>query len=313
MPESIITISGLSKTYASGFSALRNIDLEIRRGEIFALLGPNGAGKTTLISIICGIVNASAGQVRVAGHDIAADYRAARSLIGLVPQELTTDAFETVWSTVSFSRGLFGKAANPAHIEKVLRDLSLWDKRNNMIRTLSGGMKRRMLIAKALSHEPQVLFLDEPTAGVDVELRRDMWALVRALRETGVTIILTTHYIDEAEVMADRIGVISKGQIILVEDKVELMRKLGRKQLTLELAAPLAEIPPALAKWPLELATGGNALTYTYDARSEHSGIAALLDDLDRAGVVFRDLQTRQSSLEDIFVNLVTDKPLETP
>ncbi len=309
MQETVLSISGLSKTYATGFSALRNIDLQIRRGEIFALLGPNGAGKTTLISIVCGIVNASTGTVLVDGHDISGDYRAARSQIGLVPQELTTEAFETVWNAVSFSRGLFGKAARPAHIEKVLRDLSLWDKRNSMIRTLSGGMKRRLLIAKALSHEPKVLFLDEPTAGVDVELRREMWQLVRSLRETGVTIILTTHYIDEAEEMADRIGVISKGEIILVEDKAELMRKLGRKQLMLQLAQPLDSVPVELAALPLELSGGGNELTYTYDAQNEHSGIAALLEDLDRAGIAFKDLQTRQSSLEDIFVSLVRDKP----
>ncbi|RYF43328.1 MAG: ABC transporter ATP-binding protein [Comamonadaceae bacterium] len=306
--EAILSVRGLSKTYATGFAALKNIDLEIRRGEIFALLGPNGAGKTTLISIVCGIVNASGGTVTVDGHDIAADYRAARSSIGLVPQELTTEAFETVWNTVSFSRGLFGKAANPAHIEKVLRDLSLWDKKDNAIRTLSGGMKRRLLIAKALSHEPTVLFLDEPTAGVDVTLRQEMWALVRQLRETGVTVILTTHYIDEAEEMADRVGVIRKGEIILVEDKVELMRKLGKKQLTLQLAQPLAAIPPALAALPLELAAGGSELTYTYDGRQEHSGIASLLQELDRAGIAFKDLKTSQSSLEDIFVNLVREK-----
>ena len=308
MPDAILSITGLSKTYATGFRALSNINLEIQRGEIFALLGPNGAGKTTLISIICGIVNASEGKVSVGGHDNLAEYRAARSLIGLVPQELTTDAFETVWNTVSFSRGLFGKPANPAHIEKVLRDLSLWDKKDNMIRTLSGGMKRRMMIAKALSHEPKVLFLDEPTAGVDVELRRSMWELVRTLRETGVTIILTTHYIDEAEQMADRIGVISKGEIILVEGKVELMRKLGRKQLTLQLLHPLEALPPALSAYALELSGGGNDLTYTYDAQQEQTGIAALLDDLDRTGIHFKDLQTRQSSLEDIFVSLVKDK-----
>jgi len=308
MKDAIISISGLSKTYASGFHALKNVGLEIRRGEIFALLGPNGAGKTTLISIVCGIVNASAGQVLVDGHDIARDYRAARSLIGLVPQELTTEAFETVWNTVSFSRGLFGKPDKPAHIEKVLRDLSLWDKKDNAIRTLSGGMKRRLLIAKALSHEPLVLFLDEPTAGVDVTLRQEMWALVRALRQTGVTIILTTHYIDEAEEMADRVGVISKGEIILVEDKVELMRKLGKKQLTLQLAQPLGGLPAALAALPLALASGGSELTYTYDAKSEHSGIAQLLQHLDREGIAFKDLQTRQSSLEDIFVSLVRDK-----
>ena len=309
MQQAIISISGLSKTYASGFRALSNVNLEIRRGEIFALLGPNGAGKTTLISIICGIVNASEGRVTVDGHDIASDYRAARSLIGLVPQELTTDAFETVWNTVKFSRGLFGKPANPAHLEKVLKDLSLWDKKDNKILTLSGGMKRRLMIAKALSHEPQVLFLDEPTAGVDVQLRQGMWELVRSLRETGVTIILTTHYIDEAEEMADRIGVISKGQIILVEDKVELMRKLGKKQLTLQLQHPLQGVPTTLAAHPLELSGGGSELTYTYDAQSEHSGIAGLLEDLDREGIAFKDLQTSQSSLEDIFVSLVREKP----
>jgi ABC-2 type transport system ATP-binding protein len=308
MPDPILSVAGVSKTYATGFHALKNIDLEIRRGEIFALLGPNGAGKTTLISIVCGIVNASTGRVTVDGHDIAGDYRAARSLIGLVPQELTTDAFETVWNTTSFSRGLFGKAADPVHIEKVLRALSLWEKKDNQIRTLSGGMKRRLLIAKALAHEPQLLFLDEPTAGVDVTLRQEMWQLVRSLRETGVTVILTTHYIDEAEEMADRIGVISKGEIILVEDKVELMRKLGKKQLTLQLAHPLEQMPATLAALPLELASGGNELTYTYDARNEHSGIAALLQDLDAAGVAFKDLKTSQSSLEDIFVSLVREK-----
>ena len=307
MPDAILSISGLSKTYATGFCALKNVDLEIRRGEIFALLGPNGAGKTTLISIVCGIVNASTGKVLVDGHDIASDYRAARSLIGLVPQELTTDAFETVWNTASFSRGLFGKPAAPAHIEKVLKELSLWDKKDNQIRTLSGGMKRRLLIAKALAHEPRVLFLDEPTAGVDVTLRQEMWQLVRGLRETGVTIILTTHYIDEAEEMADRIGVISKGEIILVEDKLELMRKLGKKQLTLQLAHPLGRIPDALAAHSLQVAAGGNELTYTYDAKEEHSGIAALLQDLEHAGIAFKDLQTSQSSLEDIFVSLVRE------
>ena len=308
MQDIVLSVSGLSKRYASGFHALKNVDLQIRRGEIFALLGPNGAGKTTLISIVCGIVNATEGKVTVDGHDIAANYRAARSVIGLVPQELTTEAFETVWNTVSFSRGLFGKPANPAHIEKVLKELSLWDKKDNAIRTLSGGMKRRLLIAKALSHEPQVLFLDEPTAGVDVRLRQEMWQLVRTLRETGVTIILTTHYIDEAEEMADRIGVISKGEIILVEDKTELMRKLGKKQLTLQLAQPLQAVPPALAAHRLDLSTTGTELTYTYDARSEHSGIATLLDDLDRAGIAFKDLKTSQSSLEDIFVSLVREK-----
>jgi ABC-2 type transport system ATP-binding protein len=308
MHDIVLSVAGLSKTYATGFHALKNINLEIRRGEIFALLGPNGAGKTTLISIICGIVNASEGRVLVDGHDIAGDYRAARSVIGLVPQELTTEAFESVWGTVSFSRGLFGKPANPAHIEKVLKALSLWDKKDNKIRTLSGGMKRRLLIAKALSHEPTVLFLDEPTAGVDVTLRQEMWQLVRSLRDTGVTVILTTHYIDEAEVMADRIGVISKGEIILVEDKAELMRKLGRKQLTLQLAHPLQQVPVSLSSHALELAAGGNELTYTYDAQNEHSGIAHLLEDLDREGIAFKDLQTRQSSLEDIFVSLVAEK-----
>jgi len=307
LTASIISIAKLSKTYATGFRALVDVDLEIRRGEIFALLGPNGAGKTTLISIVCGIVNATSGSVRVDGHDIVADYRAARSLIGLVPQELTTDAFETPWGAVSFSRGLFGKSANPAHIEKVLKDLSLWDRRDSRIMTLSGGMKRRLLIAKALSHEPQVLFLDEPTAGVDVELRRDMWNLVRALRDSGVTVILTTHYIDEAEEMADRIGVISKGEIILVDDKAELMRKLGRKQLTLQLQATLAAIPPSLARHRLELGNGGTELTYTYETGGEPTGITALLDELDSAGVRFRDLSTTQSSLEDIFVSLVRD------
>jgi ABC-2 type transport system ATP-binding protein len=303
--QPIISISNLSKTYATGFHALKDINLSIRRGEIFALLGPNGAGKTTLISIICGIVNATEGTVVVDGHDIRNDYRAARAMIGLVPQELTTDAFETVWATVSFSRGLFGKPANPAHIEKVLRDLSLWDKRNSKIITLSGGMKRRVLIAKALSHEPQVLFLDEPTAGVDVELRRDMWKLVRELKANGVTIILTTHYIDEAEEMADRIGVINGGDIMLVEDKTELMRKLGKKQLTLQLEASIERIPPELVPWRLELSSDGNELTYTYDAQGERNSIIALLKDLTDAGVQFKDLQTTQSSLEDIFVSLV--------
>ncbi|WP_322102840.1 ABC transporter ATP-binding protein [Paraburkholderia sp. J41] len=301
----ILSIQNLSKVYASGFHALKNINLDIHRGEIFALLGPNGAGKTTLISIICGIVNASEGSVRVDGHDIVADYRSTRSLIGLVPQELTTDAFETVWATVSFSRGLFGKPANPAYIERVLRDLSLWEKRNSKIVTLSGGMKRRVLIAKALSHEPQVLFLDEPTAGVDVELRRDMWKLVSGLKANGVTIILTTHYIDEAEEMADRIGVINAGEIMLVERKDALMRKLGRKQLTLQLEAPLAVIPPALGAWRLELADGGTELTYTYDAENERNDIIALLKSLNDAGIGFTDLKTSQSSLEDIFVSLV--------
>ena len=311
MHEAILSIDGLSKTYASGFSALKNISLEIRRGEIFALLGPNGAGKTTLISIVCGIVNASTGTVAVDGQDIRRDFRAARSRIGLVPQELTTDAFETVWNTVSFSRGLFGKPPHPAHIERVLRDLSLWEKKDSQLRTLSGGMKRRVLIAKALSHEPTLLFLDEPTAGVDVTLRQEMWALVRSLRASGVTVILTTHYIDEAELMADRIGIISKGEIILVEEKAELMRKLGTKQLTLHLAQPMDRLPAALGKYALELASAGSELVYTYDARTERSGISRLLQDLEAAGIDFKDLETRQSSLEDIFVNLVhdTDRP----
>ena len=306
--SAIISVSNLSKTYASGFQALKSVDLEIRRGEIFALLGPNGAGKTTLISIICGLVNPSSGTVLADGHDISRDYRAARSAIGLVPQELTTDAFETVWSTVSFSRGLFGRARNPAHIEQVLRDLSLWDKRDTEIRRLSGGMKRRVLIAKALSHEPRILFLDEPTAGVDVELRQDMWRMVRKLREDDVTIILTTHYIEEAEEMADRVGVISKGEIILVEEKSELMRKLGRKQLTLALQEPLAAIPEALAAFDLSLAANGSELVYSYDTKAERTGITALLQGLAEAGIRFRDLQTSQSSLEDIFVSLVRSR-----
>jgi ABC-2 type transport system ATP-binding protein len=305
--QSIVSVANLSKTYASGLRALRSIDLEIRRGEIFALLGPNGAGKTTLIGIICGIVNPSEGGVRVDGHDIIADYRAARSLIGLVPQELTTDAFETVWNTVSFSRGLFGRSADPAHVEKVLKDLSLWARKDSKVMTLSGGMKRRLLIAKALSHEPRILFLDEPTAGVDVELRQDMWKLVRSLQVAGVTIILTTHYIDEAEEMADRIGVISKGEIILVEDKAELMRKLGRKQLTLHLEDPLERIPPALSSYKLELTKDGTEVIYTYDEQGDRSAIAALLEGLAAANIRFKDLQTTQSSLEDIFVTLVRD------
>jgi ABC-2 type transport system ATP-binding protein len=305
----MIRISKLTKTYASGLQALKDVSLEIRKGEIFALLGPNGAGKTTLISIVCGIVTPTSGTVRVDGHDIVRDYRITRAKIGLVPQELTTDTFETVWATVSFSRGLFGRAPDSAHLEKVLRQLALWDRRHDRIRTLSGGMKRRVLIAKALAHEPECLFLDEPTAGVDVELRRDMWALVRALRAAGVTIILTTHYIDEAEEMADRIGVISKGEIILVEDKAELMRKLGKKQLTLQLQQPLAQVPPTLAAHQLELTGAGNTLVFTYDAQVEQSGIAALLEDLNRAGIVFKDLQTTQSSLEDIFVSLVREQP----
>ena len=305
----IISVSGLTKTYASGHQALKTVDLDIRKGEIFALLGPNGAGKTTLISIICGIVNPSTGTVTADGHDVVKDYRAARTKIGLVPQELNTDAFETVWATTSFSRGLFGKAPNPAYIEKVLRDLSLWDKKDAKIMTLSGGMKRRVMIAKALSHEPTILFLDEPTAGVDVELRRDMWEMVRKLRESGVTIILTTHYIEEAEEMADRIGVITKGEIILVEDKDVLMRKLGKKQLTLQLQSPLEAIPAKLADYPLELGKDGTELTYTFDAQAEETGIANLLRRLHEEGVDFKDLHTSQSSLEDIFVDLVRKEP----
>jgi len=303
----IISISNLTKTYASGFKALNNVSLDIRRGEIFALLGPNGAGKTTLISIICGIVTATGGTVLADGLDIARDYRAARSRIGLVPQELTTDAFETVWATTTFSRGLFGRAPNPQHIEKVLRELSLWDKRKNMLRTLSGGMKRRVMIAKALAHEPEILFLDEPTAGVDVELRRDMWALVRGLREKGVTIILTTHYIDEAEEMADRIGVINKGELIVVEEKATLMKKLGKKQLTVHLRAPLAAIPAGLGDWALTLGAGGAELVYSFDANREHTGVPDLLRRMHDLGIEFSDLNTRQSSLEDIFVSLVHD------
>ncbi|MEH3147363.1 MAG: ABC transporter ATP-binding protein [Methylobacterium frigidaeris] len=305
--SSIISISGLTKVYESGLQALGSVSLEIRQGEIFALLGPNGAGKTTLIGIVCGLVRPSGGSVRVGGHDILVDYRAARRLIGLVPQELTTDAFETVWATVSFSRGLFGLKPDPAHIERVLRDLSLWEKRDSRIMTLSGGMKRRVLIAKALAHEPRVLFLDEPTAGVDVELRQDMWRLVRRLREQGVTIILTTHYIEEAEEMADRVGVIRRGEIILVEDKAALMRKLGRKQLTLQLQAPVAAVPDSLARYGLVPSVDGSELTYTYDSQGERTGITALLTDLAAAGLRFRDLQTSQSSLEDIFVDLVKD------
>ncbi len=307
MSEPIVRVANLTKTYASGLKALDDVDLEIHRGEIFALLGPNGAGKTTLISVVCGIVNATAGSVTVDGHDIVAGYRAARSLVGLVPQELTTDAFETVWSTVSFSRGLFGKPPDPAHIEKVLRDMALWDKRDSRIMTLSGGMKRRVLIAKALSHEPRVLFLDEPTAGVDVELRHDMWEVVRALRASGVTIILTTHYIEEAELMADRVGVISKGRLVLVEEKAELMRKLGRKRLVLQLHEPLAAIPDALADDRLELAADGRELVFNYDTRGERTGITALLTNLREAGIRFGDLHTEQSSLEDIFVSLVRE------
>ena len=303
--QPIISVTDLSKTYASGFQALKSVNLDIQPGEIFALLGPNGAGKTTLISIICGIVNPSAGRVSVAGHDIIREFRVARSLIGLVPQELTTDAFETVWATVSFSRGLFGKPANPQHVERVLRDLSLWDKKDNKIRTLSGGMKRRVLIAKALSHEPRVLFLDEPTAGVDVELRKHMWQIVRDLRASGVTIILTTHYIDEAEEMADRIGVINNGELILVEDKAVLMHKLGKKQLTLQLHEPVHAVPPALSGYDLEIHADGGELIYTYDTQAERTGITSLLKDLSEAGIRFKDLSTRQSSLEEIFVSLV--------
>jgi ABC-2 type transport system ATP-binding protein len=301
----IISVSGLSKTFGSGFKALKNVSLDIELGEIFALLGPNGAGKTTLISIICGITNLSEGRVAVGGHDINKDYRAARSLIGLVPQELHTDAFETVWATTSFSRGLFGKPKNPALIEKILRDLSLWEKKDSMIRTLSGGMKRRVMIAKALSHEPQVLFLDEPTAGVDVELRKGMWEVVRELRAAGVTIILTTHYIDEAEEMADRVGVINKGEIILVEDKAKLMQKLGKKRLTLHLQSRIDRIPEPLSPYHLELCDGGRELIYHYDTKSERTGITSLLSDLRDAGIRFFDLDTTQSSLEDIFVSLV--------
>jgi ABC-2 type transport system ATP-binding protein len=303
-----ISISHLSKTYASGFQALKDVSLDIRSGEIFALLGPNGAGKTTLINIVCGIVKPSAGTVKVDGHDIITDYRAARALIGLVPQELTTDAFETPPATMRLSRGLFGKPADPAVIEKVLKELSLWDKKDSRIMTLSGGMKRRVLIAKALAHEPQILFLDEPSAGVDVELRKDMWQLVRSLRASGVTIILTTHYIEEAEEMADRVGVINKGELIVVEEKAALMHKLGRKQLTLELREPLAAIPDALAAHNLILTDGGKELVYTYDTRAERTGITALLDGIQRAGIGFKDLRTTQSSLEDIFVGLVRQR-----
>ena len=305
---SVISVSKITKTYASGLQALKSVDLEIRKGEIFALLGPNGAGKTTLINIICGIVTPSTGRVVAAGHDIQRDYRAARSMIGLVPQELSTDAFETVLATVTFSRGLFGRPSNPGFIEKVLRDLSLWDKRNDKIATLSGGMKRRVMIAKALSHEPEILFLDEPTAGVDVELRRDMWALVRGLRERGVTIILTTHYIEEAEEMADRIGVINKGELIVTEDKATLMKKLGKKQLTLHLYEPLTSVPAALAEWQLVLKAGGLDLEYTFDANAEQAGIPALLSRMTQIGLGFKDLNTRESSLEDIFVSLVTER-----
>ncbi|MBV7459226.1 MAG: multidrug ABC transporter ATP-binding protein [Burkholderiales bacterium RIFCSPHIGHO2_01_FULL_64_960] len=303
--DAIVRVRGVSKTYAGGFQALKNIDLDIRRGEIFALLGPNGAGKTTLISVICGMSNATAGSITADGHDTVHDYRAARAAIGLVPQELHTDSFETVWATVNFSRGLFGKAPNPAFIEKILKDLSLWDKKDSKILALSGGMKRRVLIAKALSHEPKILFLDEPSAGVDVELRHDMWRLVRELRDAGTTIILTTHYIEEAEDMADRIGVIRKGELIVVEDKDVLMRKLGKKQLTLTLQQPMDKVPDALARWPLVLSQGGTALTYTFDTQQEDTGIAALLRALAEHGIDFKDLHSSESSLEDIFVSLV--------
>ncbi|HEX4779823.1 MAG TPA: ABC transporter ATP-binding protein [Usitatibacter sp.] len=313
---SVISISGLTKRYASGLEALRAVDLDIGEGEIFALLGPNGAGKTTLISIVCGLVTPTEGRVTVGGHDIIRDYRAARSLIGLVPQELHTDMFETVWATVSFSRGLFGCPPDPAHLEQVLRDLSLFDKRHDKIMTLSGGMKRRVLIAKALAHEPRILFLDEPTAGVDVELRRDMWALVRKLRDSGVTIILTTHYIEEAEEMADRIGVVSKGRLIVVEEKRALMKKLGKKELTVHLTAPLAEPPVALASWAPVLRAEGRELVYTFDAHGDANGIPRLLRRLDELGIAYDDIQTRQSSLEDIFVSLVHEAQptaLESP
>jgi ABC-2 type transport system ATP-binding protein len=303
--DAIVAVRGLSKAYKTGFQALKHVDLEIRRGEIFALLGPNGAGKTTLISIICGIVTGTDGSVSVDGHDIVRDYRAARGLIGLVPQELSTDAFETVWATVSFSRGLFGKAPNPVYLERILRELSLWEKKDSKIMALSGGMKRRVLIAKALAHEPRVLFLDEPTAGVDVELRHDMWQMVRRLRESGVTIILTTHYIEEAEEMADRIGVINHGELILVEDKRTLMQKLGKKQLTLSLQAPLQTVPAGLETWPLELSKDGLCLTYTFDTQSDDTGIAELLKKLGALGIDFKDLHSSESSLEDIFVSLV--------
>jgi len=304
----VISIKGLNKTYAGGFEALKNIGLEIRKGEIFALLGPNGAGKTTLISVVCGIVTPTAGEISAAGHDIVRDYRAARYKIALVPQEISTDAFESVWATVAFSRGLFGRPPNPTLIEQILRDLSLWDKRKEKIMTLSGGMKRRVMIAKALAHEPEILFLDEPTAGVDVELRRDMWGLVRGLRERGVTIILTTHYIEEAEEMADRIGVISKGELILVEEKEALIKKLGKKQLTLNLQEPLDKVPPELAEWSLELKAEGSELEYTFDVNDERTGVPSLLRRMSDIGVNFKDLNTRQSSLEEIFVNLVSDR-----
>ncbi len=304
----ILSISGLTKTYASGLQALKNIDLEIEKGEIFALLGPNGAGKTTLINIVCGIVTPTSGKVLADGHEIQREYRAARSLIGLVPQELATDTFEKVWSTVNFSRGLFGRAPNHAFVEKVLRELSLWDKRGDKIMTLSGGMKRRVMIAKALAHEPQILFLDEPTAGVDVELRRDMWALVRGLRETGVTIILTTHYIEEAEEMADRVGVISKGELIVVDEKTALMKKLGKRQLTVYLQTPMHALPVELADWHLALEANGCEMRYTFDANEQRKGIASLLTRMRELDIGFKDLNTRESSLEEIFVNLVSDR-----
>lgn len=305
--SAIISVKGLNKIYASGLPALKDINLEIRRGEIFALLGPNGAGKTTLISVICGIVTPSSGRIVADGHDILRDYRKAREIIGLVPQELATDAFESVWATVNFSRGLFGKPHNPEYVEQLLRDLSLWEKRDARIMTLSGGMKRRVMIAKALSHEPGILFLDEPTAGVDVELRRDMWEMVRKLRESGVTIILTTHYIEEAEEMADRVGVINKGEIVLVEDKHALMQKLGSKQLTLHLQNPLSSLPAEMASQAVELVDNGNALVYTFDTQQEHTGIAQLLRQLDRHGIDYKDLHSSQSSLEEIFVSLVRE------
>lgn len=306
--DTIVDVSGVSKTYAGGFTALKGIDLDIRRGEIFALLGPNGAGKTTLISIVCGIVRASSGTVAVDGHDIVRDWRRARSLVGLVPQELTTDAFESVWNTVSFTRGLFGLRANPAHLEKVLRALSLWDKRNSRIMTLSGGMKRRLLIAKALAHEPRILFLDEPTAGVDVDLRHDMWELVSRLRAGGVTVILTTHYIEEAEEMADRVGVINRGELVLVRDKADLMREFGTKRLSLRLRQPLGSVPEALSAWRLELSGDGGELTYLYDARDARDDVGRFLDEVRAAGIEFTDLGTTESSLEDIFVSLVRQR-----
>ena len=308
-PDAVVRVRGLTKTYASGFQALKGIDLDIRRGEIFALLGPNGAGKTTLISILCGIVNPTSGTAHVDGHDVVRDYRAARSRIGLVPQELTTDVYETVRDTANFSRGLFGKAPEPSLVERILRDLALWEKRDAKIMTLSGGMKRRVLIAKALSHEPRVLFLDEPTAGVDVDLRRDMWRLVQGLRESGVTIILTTHYIEEAEELADRIGVINHGELIVVDDKAALMRRLGKRQLTLQMRAPLASLPSDLADLDLELSTDGGSLTWTFDAQRGETGIAELLRRLAGHGIDFKDLSTAETSLEEIFVNLVRSRP----